>query len=133
MYLLDTNILIDILRHSDSPAIKHLVRLSPNKVAISTITLAELEYGVHKSSNPARNGQRLIQACTPLTIVPFDNEAASAYGLLRARLEAKGIPIGPMDTLIAAHAISIKATLVTHNLREFKRIQGLHVENWLLG
>lgn len=131
MYLLDTNILIDILRRRDSLAIKHLVRITPDKVAISTITLAELEYGIHKSANPARNAQLLIEACTPLTIVPFDNEAAAAYGLVRAQLEAKGTPVGPMDTLIAAHALSLKATLVTNNLREFKRIKGLLVENWL--
>lgn len=133
MYLLDTNILIDILRRSDSLATKHLIRIAPDKVAISTITLAELEYGIHKSSNPARNAQLLIEACTPLTIVPFDNEAAATYGLVRAQLEAKGTPVGPMDTLIAAHALSLKATLVTNNLREFKRIKGLHVENWLRG
>jgi tRNA(fMet)-specific endonuclease VapC len=131
MYLLDTNIVIDILRNSDSPALKRLVRLLPDKVAISAITMAELEYGVYKSSNPARNAQRLIQACTPLTILPFDNEAAAAYGLIRSQLEAKGTPIGPMDTLIAAHAVSRKATLVTNNLREFKRIKNLRVENWL--
>jgi len=131
MYLLDTNILIDILRHSDSPALKHLMRQSPDEVGISAITLAELEYGVHKSSNPARNAQLLIEACTPLTILPFDNEAAGAYGAVRARLEAKGSPIGPMDTLIAAHALSLNAILVTNNMREFKRIKGLLVENWL--
>jgi tRNA(fMet)-specific endonuclease VapC len=131
MYLLDTNILIDILRNSDSPALKRLIHLSPDKVAVSAITMAELEYGVYKSSNPALNAQRLIQACTPLTILSFDNEAAAAYGLIRAQLEAKGTPIGPMDTLIAAHALSMKATLVTNNLREFKRIKNLRVENWL--
>jgi tRNA(fMet)-specific endonuclease VapC len=131
MFLLDTNICIDILRRPNSLALKHLVRLAPGDVAISTISLAELEYGVHKSSNPTRNAQLLIEACTPLTIVPFDNAAAGVYGLVRARLETKGTPIGPMDTLIAAHALSLKATLVTNNLREFKRIKGLLLENWL--
>ena len=131
MILLDTNILIELLRRPNSPAFKHLGRHQPDEVAISAITLAELEYGVHKSSNPARNAQLLIEACTPLMVLPFDNEAAAAYGLVRSHLEAKGIPIGPMDTLIAAHALSLNAILVTNNLREFKRIKGLHVENWL--
>jgi len=131
MYLLDTNILIDLLRRPKSPAFKHLVRLSPDEVAISAVTLAELEYGVHKSSNPSRNAQLLVEACAPLTIMPFDNSAASVYGWVRAELEAKGKPIGPLDTLIAAHALSLNATLVTNNMREFKRIKGLRLENWL--
>ena len=131
MYLLDTNIFIDMLRRPDSVAFKHLVPLKPDNVGISAITLAELEYGVHKSANPSRNGQLLIEACTPLTILPFDNAAASAYGWVRSHLEAKGTPIGPMDTLIAAHALSIDATLVTNNMREYKRIKGLRLENWL--
>ena len=131
MYLLDTNILIDILRRPNSPALRHLIRLEPQEVAISTISLAELEYGVHKSSDPARNAQRLIEACTPLTVLPFDNEAAEMYGKVRAQLETKGTPIGPMDTLIAAHALALNATLVTNNAREFKRVKNLRVENWL--
>ena len=131
MYLLDTNILIDILRRPDSLALKHVVHLEPDRVAISAITLAELEYGVHKSSNPARNAQLLIEACTPLTILPFDNEAAALYGRVRTQLEAKGVGIGPLDTLIAAHALSLNAVLVTNNVREFKRITGLRIENWL--
>lgn len=131
MYLLDTNILIDLLRRPKSPAFKHLVRLSPDEVAISTITLAELEYGVHKSSDPSRNAQLLVEACAPLMIVAFDNGAAAAYGWVRTGLEAQGKPIGPMDTLIAAHALSLNATLVTNNMREFKRIKGLRLENWL--
>ena len=131
MYLLDTNIFIDILRRPDSAALKHLVRLSPDDVAISTITLAELEYGVCKSANPARNAQLLIKACTPIAILPFDNAAAGLYGIVRAQLEAKGSPIGPLDTLIAAHALSLKAVLVTNNMREFKRVKGLQLENWL--
>lgn len=133
MYLLDTNIFIDLLRRPDSPAFKHLIRLQPDQVAISTITLAELEYGVHKSSNSARNAQLLIEACTPLTILTFDNSAASTYGWVRAQLEAQGKPIGPMDTLIAAHALSINAILVTNNMSEFKRIKGLRLENWIRG
>ena len=131
MYLLDTNIFIDMLRRPKSAAFKHLLPLEPDAVAISTVTLAELEYGVHKSSNPSGNAQLLIEACTPLTILSFDNAAASAYGWVRARLEAKGTPIGPMDTLIAAHALSLDATLVTNNMREFKRVKGLRLENWL--
>lgn len=131
MFLLDTNILIDILRHPHSAALRHLVRLNPDIVAISSITLAELEYGVHKSSDPAGNAQRLIEALSPLTVLPFDSQAAGYYGMLRCQLESKGLGIGPLDTLIAAHALSLKAVLVTSNEREFRRVSSLRVVNWL--
>ena len=130
MYMLDTNICIDILRRPQGHAIQHLQQHQPGDVAISAITLAELEYGVHKSNSPAHNAQLLIEFCAPLIILPFDNEACAVYGIIRAELERKGRPIGPLDTLIAAHALSAATILVTNNMREFKRIKGLQLENW---
>lgn len=131
MYMLDTNICIDILRHPAGRAIKRLQQQTPGEVAISAITLAELEYGVHRSADPAKNAQLLVEACAPLEILPFDNNACAAYGLVRCELEHKGVPIGPLDTLIAAHALSRDAILVTNNMREFKRIKRLRLENWV--
>jgi tRNA(fMet)-specific endonuclease VapC len=129
--MLDTNICIDMLRSPSSRAFKHILKLEVGDVGISTITLAELEYGVNKSSDPAKNTALLIEACSVFEIADFDNEAAACYGLVRSSLELKGMSIGPLDTLIGAHALSLGVTLVTSNMREFKRIKGLELENWL--
>ncbi len=130
-YMLDTNICIDLLRHRDSPALEYIQKLHVGDVGISCITLAELECGVQKSSNPARNARLLIEACSIFEIADFDNHAAQAYGEVRAQLESKGTPIGPLDTLIAAHALSLNVTLVTDNTREFQRVDDLALENWI--
>lgn len=132
-YMLDTNILIEMLRRSTSPAFKHVRKRRIGDIGISAITLSELEYGVNKSADPARNAALLIEACSPFEIADFDNHAAACYGLVRADLEAKGKPIGPLDMLIAAHAKSLDVTLVTNNMREFKRIKDLKLENWIRG
>ena len=131
MYMLDTNICIDMIRRPASRVFDHIQQVQPGDIAISTITLAELQCGVHKSSNPSKNAKLLIEVCSVLDILPFDNNAAAAYGMVRSQLESKGIPIGPLDGLIAAHALSLGITLVTNNMREFKRIKGLNLENWI--
>jgi tRNA(fMet)-specific endonuclease VapC len=127
-YLLDTNICIELLRGREAGLFKRLSLMSPGEVAISSITLAELQYGVMKSSNPAKHATLLMQFCAPLEIMSFDHATAGVYGRIRATLEHKGIPIGPLDTLIAAHALSLDATLLTNNIREFQRVSGLRVE-----
>ncbi len=129
--MLDTNICIDMLRRPSSPAFKHVKELKVGDIGISSITLAELEYGVNKSSNPSKNAAMLIEACSTFEIADFDNNAAACYGLVRSSLESNGTPIGPLDTLIAAHAMSLGVILVTNNMREFKRIKGLKLENWI--
>ena len=129
--MLDTNICIDMLRRRNSPAFKHILSLEVGDIGISSITLAELEFGVNKSSNPAKNAALLIEACSTFEIADFDNKAAERYGFVRCQLESKGKPIGPLDTLIAAHAMSLNITLVTDNMREFKRIKNLKLENWI--
>jgi tRNA(fMet)-specific endonuclease VapC len=102
-------------------------------VGISSITMAELFYGVARSSDPERNLIALTQFCAPLRVLPFDDQASSLYGVVRAGLERIGTPAGPLDTLIAAHSISLSAVLVTDNEREFRRVKGLRVENWTRG
>ena len=102
-----------------------------DEIALSSITLAELQYGVARSARPAHHETLLIQFCAPLAILPFDDRAGRPYGCVRAELERAGTPIGPLDTLIAAHALAVNVTLVTNNEREFSRVVGLAVENWM--
>ncbi len=130
-YLLDTNVCIYIIRHHPPQVIERLKFCAIGEVAISSITLAELEYGVAKSSRPAQNREALLSFAAPLEILPFDDQAAMQYGEIRAGLEHSGQPIGAMDLLIAAHARSIPLTLVTHNTREFARVPRLRVEDWV--
>lgn len=133
MWLLDTNICIALIKQQPSELIAKLKKLKPGDVAISSITLAELQFGVSKSKQPEKNRAALDQFLLPLEVLSFDESAAGVYGQLRAALEAKGTPIGPLDTLIASHALSVKAAVVTNNVREFSRVDGLRVENWIKG
>lgn len=128
--LLDTCICIDLIRGRAPAVLARLRRRKLGSVGISTITLAELRHGVARSSDPARNLVALAHFCAPLEICPFDHEAAAAYGRIRAALEHAGTPIGPLDTLIAAHAVALRATVVTGNQREFRRVPGLRVADW---
>jgi tRNA(fMet)-specific endonuclease VapC len=129
--LLDTNICIELIRRRSPQVVARLRRRKIGTIGISAITLAELLYGVAKSSDPARNMVALAHFCAPLEICPFDHEAASSYGEVRTGLERAGTPIGPLDTLIAAHAMALNVSVVTNNEREFRRVRGLRVENWL--
>jgi len=130
LFMLDTNICIYLIK--DNPAkVRWKVRqFSPSDLAISVITVCELDYGASKSSNPERNRQTLVKFLAPFEIRNFDEQAASHYGDIRTHLENIGKPAGAMDLLIAAHARSLSLTLVTNNLREFERVPGLRVENW---
>ena len=130
-YLLDTNICIELLRGQATTVYDRLRQFEPDEVGISSITLAELQYGAAKSSRPAHHQALLAEFCAPLVILPFDHVAAEVYGTVRTALERDGTPIGPLDTLIASHALAEHATVVTNNEREFQRVAGLAVENWL--
>jgi tRNA(fMet)-specific endonuclease VapC len=130
--MLDTNICVELIRGRAARVFDRLRQHRVDAVAISSITLAELQYGVSKSARSARNAVLLAKFCAPLAIVPFDNQAAESYGSVRVSLEQTGKPIGPLDTLIAAHAMALDMTLVTNNEREFRRVVGLRVENWLI-
>ena len=129
-YLLDTNICIDIIRKKPPAVLKRVKSKQPGQIAISTITLAELEYGIARSRYPDRNRVALLEFLLPFTILDFDQAASAQYGYIRSLLESKGRPIGPMDLLLAAQAKSHGLVLVTNNEKEFKRVESLRVENW---
>jgi tRNA(fMet)-specific endonuclease VapC len=128
--LLDTDVCIAILNR-DERARPSLERHAPSALRISAITLAELRFGVAKSAQPKRAVANLNALLSKVGVVPFDEAATMRYGELRALLERRGAPIGPLDTLIAAHALSLRRTLATHNVREFRRVPGLAVDDWL--
>ncbi|MFP4418826.1 MAG: type II toxin-antitoxin system VapC family toxin [Chitinispirillaceae bacterium] len=130
-YMLDTNICIYIIKKKPISVLSRLQNEAITDVVVSSITLAELEYGVYKSSRVEQNKLALLRFFTPIEIVPFDDMAAGKYGQIRAALERAGRPIGSLDTLIAAHALSLRLILVTNNTSEFKRVKGLRVENWV--
>ena len=128
--MLDTNICIYVIKQKPRSVLERFVAFPVGDLGISVITLAELEYGASKSSEPDRNREALEQFVSPLEIAVLDRLATSVYGRIRALLEKRGRPIGSMDLLIAAHALSLNVRLVTNNMREFKRVPGLRVENW---
>ena len=129
-YLLDTDHCIALAK-KNPVLVEALRKHPPSKVRASSISLAELHYGAAKSTHPDAAEANLRRIFKTLLVVPFDEAAAEAYGSIRAGLEKRGAPIGPLDTLIAAHALSLGWTLVTHNTREFKRVPALKVEDWL--
>jgi tRNA(fMet)-specific endonuclease VapC len=129
-YLLDTNICVFAIRQKSQRLLDRLRQTRPGDMAISTVTLAELRFGAEKSQDPPKNHAALIAFVAPLEIVPFDAAAADEYGRIRAHLEARGEPIGPLDTMIAAHALALGVPLVTNNVAEFTRVPGLTVEDW---
>jgi tRNA(fMet)-specific endonuclease VapC len=130
MFLLDTNICILLIRQKSTQVLATLTSYAITDIGISAITVAELQYGVQRSTKQPQNQQALDQFLLPLTILPFDDGTALQYGRIRAYLEAQGLPIGALDTLIAAHAVQHNLTLVTNNIREFSRVHGLTVEDW---
>ena len=101
------------------------------EIGVSTITVSELQHGVSKSKNRRLNKQRIEEFLSPLEILPYDEIAASIYGDIRLQLEKRGEPIGPLDLLIAAHALSRNLVLLSNNEKEFKRVKNLKVENWV--
>jgi tRNA(fMet)-specific endonuclease VapC len=128
--MLDTNICIYIIKQRPQPVLDRFAAYRVGDVGISVITLAELEYGVSKSSNSAQNQEALQEFISPFEVAVFDRGATVEYGKIRAGLERKGNSIGSMDLLIAAHALSLGVCLITNNEKEFKRVPGLRVENW---
>jgi tRNA(fMet)-specific endonuclease VapC len=128
--LLDTDVCIAIINR-DERVRPHLEEHAPSTLRMSAITLAELRFGAAKSTQPKRAVANLNALLSKVGVVPFDEAATARYGELRALLERRGSPIGPLDTLIAAHALSMRWTLATHNVREFRRVPRLAVEDWL--
>lgn len=131
-HLLDTNTCIYLIRQRPAGALGRFEEFEVGEIGASVITVCELRYGVEKSARSEQNTQALERFLLPIEIVDFGAEATKEYGRIRAALEKLGAPIGPLDTLIAAHALSLDATLVTNNTREFERVQDLRLEDWTL-
>ena len=129
MILLDTNTCIYIINNRPPNVLEKFRKYKAGEVSISSIAASELAYGVAKSGS-AKNRKALDMFLAPLQILPFDSQCLWFYADLRASLEKQGLSIGPMDSLIAAHALSIDGTLVTNNIKEFMRVPKLKLENW---
>jgi tRNA(fMet)-specific endonuclease VapC len=129
-YMLDTNICIYAIKHKPEIVFQRLQAIDPENVCISTVTYAELVHGVEKSAAVDKNRLALSMLLANIDILGFDVDAAVCYGKIRADLEKNGTPIDPLDMMIAGHARSLDYTLVTNNVKEFKRVSGLKIENW---
>ena len=129
-FLLDTNTCIFVIRSKPAHVLARFQQSLQDDIGISSITLAELRYGADKSARPAQNHAALDAFLVPLSILDFDSRAAEHYGIVRVDLERRGTPIGPLDTMSGAHALSLRLTLVTNNVAEFSRVTGLKVADW---
>lgn len=129
--MLDTDTCIALIKKQPATTLRKLRGKAIGQIGISSITLGELAFGAAKSANQDAAYAALAEFLLALEIAPFDNDAAMTYGQVRAALARQGTPIGPLDTLIAAHALTIDAVLVTHNTREFTRVRDLRLEDWL--
>lgn len=129
-YMLDTNICIYAIKNNPKNVLKNLEKHNPSDICISSITYAELMYGVEKSKAKEKNRLALMLLLSNIEIIEFDHDAAECYGSIRALLENNGEVIGPYDMLIAGHALSLNCVLVTNNAKEFKRVKNLVIENW---
>lgn len=129
-YMLDTNICIFIIRKKSQKVLDRLIKHEPEDICISAVTYAELMHGVEKSAAVEKNRAILTQLLSNIEIMDFDDKAAQEYGMIRAKLEPQGNPIGPLDTMIAGHARSLGYILVTNNTKEFNRVDNLLVEDW---
>ena len=129
--MLDTNTCIAIIKRKPPQVLKRFNAYKVGEIGISWVTLAELEFGVAKSQHLENNQEALDEFVLPLEVANFDRESARVYGRIRAMLEKKGSPIGSLDMVIGAHALSLGVALATNNTREFSRIKGLTVVDWL--
>ncbi len=129
MYVLDTNTLIYYFKNQGQVAQK-LAAVAPQEIIISTIVLFELQVGIAKSTSPSKRIQQLQQLLSRVSVVPFDRAAATAAATIRAQLEQQGMPIGPIDGLIAGVAVARQSTIVTRNIGEFSRVAGLSIVDW---
>jgi len=132
-YMLDTSTCVELIRRQPVKLVKRMSNHSAADFTLSAITVAELQFGVEYSSQAARERSALDKFLTSFLILDFDYDATLAYGKLRAALQAAGTPIGSLDMFIAGHAVSRKLILITHNLKEFKRVPGLKAEDWTKG
>ncbi|MCY0895042.1 MAG: type II toxin-antitoxin system VapC family toxin [Alicyclobacillaceae bacterium] len=130
LYMLDTNICIYLIKRRSNELFKRMRVFRTGEIVVSVVTVAELQYGVSKSEHKERNQAALEAFLLPLEIANFSLDETVVYGNVRAELERRGQTIGPLNTMIAAHALSLDVPLVTNNTREFERVKGLRVEDW---
>jgi tRNA(fMet)-specific endonuclease VapC len=130
MILLDTNICIYIINQRPAQVIEKFQKYRAGDLGVSSVVAAELAYGVAKSGSQ-RNHDALEMFLAPFEILPFDEKSVWVYGELRSYLEKRGEPIGTLDTLIAAHALSVDALLITNNIKEFAKVPKLKLDNWV--
>ncbi len=132
MYMLDTNICIYILKRRPTALLEKFDKMGRDQICLSIVTYAELKYGAERSSSKKMNHEIIDEFAARLNMLLWDEEAANHYAEIRYYLEKKGTPIGNMDLMIASHALSRGYKLVTNNQKEFNRVPGLKVENWIL-
>jgi tRNA(fMet)-specific endonuclease VapC len=129
-YMLDTNICIYTIKHKPEKVFQRLQEIDPEDICVSSVTYAELVHGVEKSAAVEKNRLALLMLLANIEILNFDVDAADCYAKIMADLEKKGTPIDPLDMMIAGHAMSMGYAVVTNNVKEFSRVQGLILENW---
>lgn len=131
-YMLDTNTCIYVIKHRPAEVKKKLSAVPLDKVAVSSVVIGELWYGIFESTKQKNNEKALNDFLQFVTVRDWPAEAAQTYGSIRSYLKTKGTPFGAMDLLFAVHALTAGSILVTDNVKEFKRVPGLHVENWVM-
>jgi tRNA(fMet)-specific endonuclease VapC len=132
MYLLDTNICIYAIKQKSEKLLKKIHDCINSKIFISALTIAEMEFGITNSQFPEKNRMSLLKFISIFSILPFDDEDAIPYGIIKTSLKKSGLIIGPIDMLLAAQAVAKKLILVTNNTNEFSRVNGLLIEDWSL-
>ena len=133
MFLIDTNICIYIMNDHPPEVIQKFREIGVGNIGISSITVSELQYGACKSKQIKKNLKRLDEFLSPFEVLAYGENASNYYGKIRSNLEKQGNVIGPLDMLIAAHALSENLTLITNNEKEFNRVKALKVDNWVIG
>ena len=133
MFLIDTNICIYIINDHPPEVIQKFREIGVGNIGISSITVSELQYGACKSKQIKKSLKRLDEFLSPFEVLAYDENASNYYGKFRSNLEKQGNVIGPLDMLIAAHALSENLTLITNNEKEFNRVKALKVDNWVIG
>lgn len=132
MYLLDTNICIYLIKKKYPDLVEKIMKKDNFDISISAVTVAELEYGIAKSFYPKKNRDTLLEFLAPFEIIPFTEKDCENFGFLRVYLNKKGTPIGPYDLQIAAQCILRDLCIVTNNVKEFERVPGINLENWIV-
>lgn len=130
IYLLDTNVCVTFLRGKDARLIQRVQSHKPDKIGLCSVIIAELSYGASVSNRPQTHQAEIEVFAQPYISLPFDDDAAWLFGTLRGDLKKQGTPVGPLDLMIAAIALTHKLILVTHNTTEFSRVPGLSLEDW---